>query len=59
MEGTARLPGSRAAEYQDKHPGAVICQVDGVWHAWVPDGRGGGAEFHGRDEDELAAKLPG
>lgn len=47
---------SRLAEYARAHPGAAICLVEGTWHAWLPDGCGGD-EFHGRDEDELLAKL--
>ena len=58
MEGITRLPGARLAEYQRDHPGTVICQVEGTWHAWVPDGCGG-AEAHGRTEEELLAKLGG
>ena len=58
MEGITRLPGSAAAEYQRAHPGTVICQVEGTWHAWVPDGNGG-AESHGRTEQELLDKLRG
>lgn len=46
----------RLAEYKRAHPEADICRVEGTWHAWVPDERGG-AEAHGRDEDELLAKL--
>jgi hypothetical protein len=56
MEGNAKPPAASAAEYQRTHPGAVICQVEGTWHAWVPDGNGG-AETHGRTEEELLAKL--
>jgi hypothetical protein len=56
MEGITRLPGSRLAEYQRAHPGTVICQVEGTWHAWAPDGNGG-TETHGRTEGELLAKL--
>jgi hypothetical protein len=53
MEGTTRL-----AEFLAGHP-EVECPppVDGVLHAWIPDGSGGGAAAHGRDEDELLAKL--
>jgi hypothetical protein len=58
MEGITRQPGAAAAEYQRAHPGTVICQVEGTWHAWVPDGNGG-AESHGRTEEELLAKLGG
>lgn len=53
------LPAAAAlAEYERAHPEAVICLVEGTWHAWLPSGCGGG-EVHGRDEDELLAKLPG
>lgn len=55
MERITRLPGSRAAEY----PEADICRIDGVWHAWIPDGHGGGSEAHGDTEGELLAKLSG
>ena len=58
MGGIQRRPGSRAAEYERDHPGTVICQVEGTWHAWVPDGNGG-AEAHARTEEELLAKLGG
>ena len=56
MEGISRLPGFRLAELARAHPEVSICQVEGTWHAWIPAGSGG-AEMHGRDEDELAAKL--
>jgi hypothetical protein len=59
MEGITRLPGSRLAEFARAHPEAVICRVEGTWHAWVPDGDCTGAEAHGRTEDELLAKLGG
>ena len=59
MEGTARLPGARAAEYQRAHPEASICQVDGVWHAWKPEPGDpfSGEMTHARTEEELLAKL--
>jgi hypothetical protein len=56
MDKVARLPGS-LAELARAHPDTVICQVDGVWHAWIPLGDYAGAEIHGQDEDELLAKL--
>lgn len=59
MEGIPRLPGSRLAEYARAHPETVICCVEGTWHAWLPDGHGGGQAAHGRTEDELLAKLDG
>jgi hypothetical protein len=42
--------------------GPDICQVEGTWHAWTPVVCGcgcgyAGTEDHGRDEDELLAKL--
>jgi hypothetical protein len=47
-----RLDAYRRAGYVIPRP------VEGVWHAWLPIGdNGGGAEFHGRNEDELLAKL--
>jgi hypothetical protein len=61
MEGTARLPGARAAEYQAAHPGTVICQVEGTWYAWIPASSGdplAGSGAHARGEAELLAKLP-
>lgn len=54
MEG---ITAARIAQVARTHPEADICQVDGIWHAWIPDGAGGGSEAHGRDEDELLAKL--
>jgi hypothetical protein len=57
VEGIARLPGMRLAELARACPEAVICQVEGTWHAWIPAGGCAGTEMHGRDEAELAAKL--
>jgi hypothetical protein len=57
MEGTMRPSASRLAEYARARPEAVICQVEGTWHAWLPS-ECGGDEFYGRDEAELLAKLP-
>ena len=59
IEGTARIPGARAAEYQRAHPETGICQVDGVWRAWKPEPGDpfSGEMAHGRTEDELLAKL--
>lgn len=54
MEG---ITAARIAEYARTHPETSVCCVDGIWHAWIPDGSGGGSEAHGRDEDELLAKL--
>lgn len=54
MEGTTA---ASLAEYARAHPEADICQVEGTWHAWLPDGCGG-EESHGRTEAELLAKLP-
>jgi hypothetical protein len=54
MEGTAA---AQLAAYEDAHPSAVICKVEGIWHAWLPT-ESGGDEYHGRTEDELLAKLP-
>ena len=45
------------AEYGRAHPEAVICLVEGTWHAWLPS-EDSEAEAHGRDEAELLAKLP-
>jgi hypothetical protein len=51
MEGTA------SDEYERAHPGVIICQVEGIWRAWMPSDRGGD-EYHGHTEAELLAKLP-
>ena len=60
MEGTVQAAASRLAEYARARPEAVICQVEGTWHAWLPlwEGSASGDEFWGRDEAELLAKLP-
>jgi hypothetical protein len=55
MEGNA---GTRT-EPGRGHPETNICRVEGIWRAWIPDGRGGGAEAHADTEDELLAKLRG
>lgn len=41
------------------YPAAQVCRVEGVLHAWVPDGPGScsGAEAHAEDEAGLLAKL--
>ena len=57
MEGTVQPAAARLAEYARAHPAAVICQVEGTWHAWLPS-ECGGEEFWGRDEAGLLAKLP-
>jgi hypothetical protein len=57
MEGTVRSAASRLAEFARARPEAVICQVEGTWHAWLPS-ECGGDEYHARTEDELLAKLP-
>jgi hypothetical protein len=54
MEGTTAARIDRLAR---TYPEADICLVEDTWHAWIPDGTGGGAEAHGRDEAELLAKL--
>lgn len=44
--------------YAHAHPEIDVSQVEGVYRAWVPIGdNGGGAELHGRTEDELLGKL--
>ena len=58
MEGL-RKPESELAAFGSAHPEIDLppCSVEGNWHAFIPDGHGGGAEAHGRTEDELLAKL--
>jgi hypothetical protein len=57
MEGNA---GTRT-EPGRGHPETNICRVEGIWRAWVPDGRCQcaccGAYAHAGTEDELLAKL--
>jgi hypothetical protein len=57
MEGIMETSASRLAEYARAHPEISICQVDDIWRAWLPAGGCAGGEVHGRDEDELLAKL--
>ncbi len=54
MEGTAQS--ARLAEYAHAHPEVSFCCVEGTWYAWKPAADGGELS-HGRDEDELLAKL--
>jgi hypothetical protein len=52
------ITAARIAQLARAHPEADICLVEGTWHAWIPDRAGsGGAEAHGRTEEELLAKL--
>jgi len=54
------MEGAALAEYQRAHPEADIGQVEGTWHAWLPEAGDyySGEYAHGRDEAELLAKLP-
>ena len=61
MEGIALRPGSPLAEFAAEHGEISFCRVEGNCYAWTP---APGDEFagelaHGRDEDELLAKLAG
>lgn len=51
------MEGLSLSEIAAAHPEAQVCSVDGVLHAFIPDGRGGGAETYAYTEQELAAKL--
>ena len=59
MEGITRWPGSRAAEYASTHPGVTICQVEGIWRAWItdPQNPAAGHLLCGQTLDELLDRL--
>jgi hypothetical protein len=62
--GIRRLPSVRLAAFQRDHPevGDSIWLAGQVWHAWVPDGTGGGREVarcHLGDLLDRLAELTG